>query len=518
MNPPPTSFSGRRRSSVIDVNTPPILTSASPAPRKSSVCDSPPRQYAAPTTDDGGSAENIATRKASVWDDNTNTASRSTDSGYGAQPGNEGSTTLGWITGTELVSSPTSYDISSTIDHGSSASAENIATRKASAWDDNTGTGSMNSTRASVTGIAGRRSTACDDDDTCTASTRRASVTGIAGRRSTALDRPPWDLFSGAPPSNEGSTWDWMSEIVSMISNTNGDGDGLSSDKNRVYYVGNMNHVFETHNDQKSLAIVDVETIMYAYGVDKACVEEIFSKIDPKKSGIFNINSNNKQILVASIMNFSSPKEPLVNLRHASKCFRNNLLSPLHFAGYIIDVLRGRCIGNEPHFMILGMYSILGVLQGSTNRGLTTKDVEKFVSLWKVNNSDEAQDLISMIKDDHNGTISCWSFYNLLYRRNMFGKQRIEVFDIQGKQKSSMFFPLIDKDQDGFLSSADLSSFAATFGRYPSDEAIDRVTRKLDMDGDGKINVEDFCVAMELVLDGMAWEFWLVAILLTFEL
>lgn len=108
-----------------------------------------------------------------------------------------------------------------------------------------------------------------------------------------------------------------------------------------------MNHVFETHNDQKSLAIVDVETIMYAYGVDKACVEEIFSKIDPKKSGIFNINSNNKQILVASIMNFSSPKEPLVNLRHASKCFRNNLLSPLHFAGYIIDVLRGRCIGEE---------------------------------------------------------------------------------------------------------------------------------------------------------------------------
>ncbi|KAL2931564.1 CCA-adding enzyme [Bienertia sinuspersici] len=30
---------------------------------------------------------------------------------------------------------------------------------------------------------------------------------------------------------------------------------------------------------------------------------------------------------------------------------------------------------------------------GSKNRELTTKDVETFARLWKVNNSDEAQDL-----------------------------------------------------------------------------------------------------------------------------
>ncbi|KAL2931565.1 Calmodulin-2 [Bienertia sinuspersici] len=118
-----------------------------------------------------------------------------------------------------------------------------------------------------------------------------------------------------------------------------------------------------------------------------------------------------------------------------------------------------------------------------------------------------------MIKDDQNGTISCWGLYNLLYRRNVFGKQRIQMFDTLGQQKMSMFFPLMDKDEDGFLSSADLRSFASIFGRYPSDESIDRVTSKLDMDGDSKISLEDFSRAMTPVFDGITWEFWLVAIL-----
>uniref|UniRef100_A0A803M223 EF-hand domain-containing protein n=1 Tax=Chenopodium quinoa TaxID=63459 RepID=A0A803M223_CHEQI len=158
------------------------------------------------------------------------------------------------------------------------------------------------------------------------------------------------------------------------------------------------------------------------------------------------------------------------------------------------------------------------IVRGSTKRELTTKDVEKFTRLWKVNNSEEVQDLMNMIKDDRNGSISCWDFYNLLCRRNMFGKQRIEMFDTQGQQNTSMFFPLMDKDEDGFLSSMDLRSFAAIFGRYPSDEAIDRVIRKLDIDGDGKISLQDFRGTMGPILDGMAWEFWLVAILLTFQL
>lgn len=168
--------------------------------------------------------------------------------------------------------------------------------------------------------------------------------------------------------------------------------------------------------------------------------------------------------------------------------------------------------------MILGMYGILGTLGGATSHLLTTEDVETFVSMWKVLNLDEAQDLKNIIDNDQNGSISAYGFYNLLYRRNVFGKQRIEMFDTLGPHDPSLFFPLMDKDKDGFLLPADLQTFAATFGRVPTNEAIDRVTRKLDFDGDGKINCEDFRRGMMPALEGMTWEFWLVAILLTLEL
>ncbi|KAL2926837.1 Calmodulin-2 [Bienertia sinuspersici] len=443
MDPPPTSFSGRRRSSVIDPNTPLPTTSASPTPRKASTWDSPTSSTTASTASD------ISSRRAS-----------------------------------ESVEAPASgYP---------TPDAQSIATRKASAWDNDNDNNVMRSTRA--------------------------SVSEIAQRRATALDRPPWDAFAGEPPGYEDSTWRWMSEIVNMTSGTSPvppSCNGPTSERNRVFYGGSINYIFENYNDQ-NLAVTDVEAIMYAYGVTNA--EVILNRIDPQKSGTININSQNNQILVDSAINFSPPNEPLTNLRHASKCFQQNLLSPIHFAAYIIDVVKGRYLGNEPRFMILGIYSILGVLEGSKNRELTTKDVETFARLWKVNHSDEAQDLIDMIEDDQNGTISCWELYNLLYRRNVFGKQRIQMFDTLGQQNMSMFFPLMDKDEDGFLSSADLCSFASIFGRYPSDESIDRVTSKLDMDGDSKISLEDFSRAMAPVFDGITWEFWLVAILVTLEL
>ena len=175
--------------------------------------------------------------------------------------------------------------------------------------------------------------------------------------------------------------------------------------------------------------------------------------------------------------------------------------------------------GQGAPFMMLGMDSILGVLRGSSNRLLRTKDVKTFTHLWSIRNPKEAQQLITLISDDYNGHISCKEFYNLLYSPNLTGKQRIDqITDTLSQQNPSMFFILMNKDEDGFLSSADLRSFAAIFDRSPTDEAVDSATRKLDKDGDGKISLEDFCSAMAPIFDGMTWDFWLVAILLSLEL
>lgn len=282
--------------------------------------------------------------------------------------------------------------------------------------------------------------------------------------------------------------------------------------------MGNLDYIFDNFDGQ-TLAMENLKAVMYTYGVEAGSVEDITKKIDPGMHGIFSINAHNKQILLATNMSFSYPRDPLDNLRQASKCFQQNLLAPLHFAGYIFDILiESGCLGGVPPFMILGMYGILGILGGSSSHLLTTEDAETFISMWKVLNLDEAQDLKNIIDDDQNGSISAYGFYNLLYRRNVFGKQRIDIFDTLGPHDPSLFFPLMDKDKDGFLLPADLQTFATTFGRAPTNEAIDRVTRKLDFDGDGKINCEDFRRAMIRALEGMTWEFWLVAILLTLEL
>ncbi|KAL2931561.1 Calmodulin [Bienertia sinuspersici] len=289
-----------------------------------------------------------------------------------------------------------------------------------------------------------------------------------------------------------------------------------ASDRNRKFYAGNINYIFDIHNE-KDLAMADIEAIMYVYGVENASAMEIVKYIQPKRRGIWNMNSCNKDILLAKTIKFTDMKEPLCILRHGSKCYQENLLSPVHFVGYIIHVLKQRYVDFETRFMILGMPSILGVLEGSTSRGLTTKDVETFVRLWKVTKPEEAKGLINLI-NDYDGNISCWRFYNLLYQQDMFGKQQIEMFDTQGQQNPSMFFTLIDKDGDGFLSPSDFRSFADIFGLSLSDQSIERVTRKFDMDGDGQISLEDFGGAMKTILDGITWEFWLVTILITLDL
>ncbi|CAO2842601.1 unnamed protein product [Amaranthus hypochondriacus] len=267
------------------------------------------------------------------------------------------------------------------------------------------------------------------------------------------------------------------------------------------------------------LAVGDIEVIMYIYGVVNNRAVEIVKKIDPTRSGSFKVNSQNKMIMLASTIIFCDMKDPLSNLRHASKCFQDNLLSPLHFAAYISQALTGSYLGQGAPFMMVGMDSILGILRGSSNRLLGTRDVKTFTNLWSIRNPKEAQHLITLISDDYNGHISCKEFYNLLYCPNLTGKQRIDqITDTLSQQNPSMFFILMDKDEDGFLSSADLRSFAAIFDRCPTDEAVDRATRRLDKDGDGKISLDDFCRAMAPILDGMTWDFWLVAILLTLEL
>ncbi|KNA15070.1 hypothetical protein SOVF_101600 [Spinacia oleracea] len=555
MDPPQIPSSSRGRSSKINSILPP-----SPAPRYASTWDSfpgpshypmaydisgrRPSEYTSYSTLQSlvySNADNIAIRNASVWDSTSTTAAMINSLVPMASD----------ISG-RRPSEYTTYSTSQSLEYSNS---DNIAIRNASVWDSSTSTTTAMinslvpptfnasaspaprnaSTWDSFGGpslyplasdISGRRPSEYMGYSTSQPLKNSNKASNISARKvaawnastTAAIHLPRWDAFGDALPVYRGASyWSWLAKTFAMDFAT---GDNTTPvGINRAFYTGNINYIYEFRKG-KRLAMADIEAIMYIYGVENTSAQDIVKNIDPKKRGIFDLNSHNKQIVLASTINFSLAKEPdLCQLRHASKCYQDELLSPLHYACYIQEVLKGKYLGSEPRFMMLGMYSVLGVLEGSTDRELTTKDVEKFVRLWKVRDSCETQGLINTVKDDYNGTISCSSFYYLLYHKILYGKQCIHMFDTLGEQKPSMFFLLMDKDEDGFLSLTDLRSFAAIFGRYPSDEAIDRVTRKLDIDGDGKvISLEDFHEAMEPILDGLTWEFWLVAILITLEL
>ncbi|GFQ05459.1 calmodulin [Phtheirospermum japonicum] len=53
-------------------------------------------------------------------------------------------------------------------------------------------------------------------------------------------------------------------------------------------------------------------------------------------------------------------------------------------------------------------------------------------------------------------------------------------------------FRVFDKDQNGFISTTKLHHVMTNLGEKLTDEEVDEMIREADVDGDGKINCEEF--------------------------
>ena len=108
-------------------------------------------------------------------------------------------------------------------------------------------------------------------------------------------------------------------------------------------------------------------------------------------------------------------------------------------------------------------------------------------SLGQYPTEPELHDMINEVDADGNGTIEFPEFLNLMARK---------MKDRDPEEELKEAFRMFDKDQNGFISAADLSHTMTNLGEKLTDEEVEEMIREADVDGDGQMNYEEFVKVM----------------------
>jgi len=100
----------------------------------------------------------------------------------------------------------------------------------------------------------------------------------------------------------------------------------------------------------------------------------------------------------------------------------------------------------------------------------------------------ELQDMINEVDFDGNGTIDFQEFLAMMAR------QMKNPADEELELRES--FKVFDKNGDGYISAPELRHVMTTLGEKLTDEEVDEMIREADIDGDGKVNYEEFVKMM----------------------
>ncbi|KAH8310708.1 hypothetical protein KR044_002652, partial [Drosophila immigrans] len=95
----------------------------------------------------------------------------------------------------------------------------------------------------------------------------------------------------------------------------------------------------------------------------------------------------------------------------------------------------------------------------------------------------ELRDLVNEIDLNGDGEIDFTEFCTLMSKQSHEGDADEELREA---------FKIFDKDEDGFISPAELRFVMTNLGEKLTDEEIDDMIREADFDGDGLINYEEF--------------------------
>ncbi|WMV56544.1 hypothetical protein MTR67_049931 [Solanum verrucosum] len=119
---------------------------------------------------------------------------------------------------------------------------------------------------------------------------------------------------------------------------------------------------------------------------------------------------------------------------------------------------------------------------------ITTKELGTVMrSLGQNPTEAELQDMINEVDADGNGTIDFPEFLNLM---------AWNMKDTDSEKELKEAFRVFDKDQNRFISAAELRHVMTNLGEKLTDEEVDEMIREADMDGDGQINYDEFVKVM----------------------
>ncbi|XP_951999.1 calmodulin, putative [Theileria annulata] len=119
---------------------------------------------------------------------------------------------------------------------------------------------------------------------------------------------------------------------------------------------------------------------------------------------------------------------------------------------------------------------------------ITTKELGTIMrSLGQNPTEAELQDMINEIDTNSSGAIDFPEFLILMARK---------MKECDTEEELIQAFKVFDRDGNGFISAQELRHVMTNLGERLTDEEVDEMLREADVDGDGKINYEEFVKLM----------------------
>jgi calmodulin len=99
----------------------------------------------------------------------------------------------------------------------------------------------------------------------------------------------------------------------------------------------------------------------------------------------------------------------------------------------------------------------------------------------------ELQEMVNEVDSNDSGKIEFKEFLDLFARK---------LKDPDSEEDLVEAFKMFDKDNNGFISAAELRHVMTTLGEKLTEEEADEMIREADMNGDGQINYQEFVKVM----------------------